>query len=77
MFRSEIKTLWKTFRRFRLGAYLGIERTIDPRNPAMRIYIPHRNEVFLRKSVILDETLSHTEAHWKRLELGPRSMEES
>jgi len=60
----------KRSRRFRLGVYLGKERTIDPRNPAMRIYIPHRNQIFLRKSVILDETLSHTEARWKRLREG-------
>ena len=60
----------KRSRRFRIGVYLGKENTIDPRHPAMRIYIPHRNQIFLRKSVILDETLSHTEARWQRLQDG-------
>jgi hypothetical protein len=60
----------KRSRRFRIGVYLGKERTIDPRHPAMRIYIPHRNQIFLRKSVILDETLSHSEARWQRLQDG-------
>ena len=51
----------KRARRFRVGIYLGKKQTIDPRNPAMRLYIPHRNQIFVRKSVILDETLSHNE----------------
>eukprot|EP00944_MAST-04C_sp_MAST-4C-sp1_P011278 g11278.t1 len=60
----------KRARRFRLGIYLGKEPTIDPRNPAMRLYIPHRNQIFVRKSVILDETLSHSETRLSRLRNG-------
>ena len=60
----------KRSRRFRIGIYLGMEETTDIRHPAMRIYVPSANKILIRKSVITDETMSHSEKRLGQLLQG-------
>ena len=60
----------KRSRRFRIGIYLGKTPGVDKDRPAMRIYVPHMNQIYIRRSAILDESLSHDESRLKKLRNG-------
>ncbi len=60
----------KRSRRFRIGIYLGNTPGVDKDRPAMRIYVPHMNQIYIRRSAILDESLSHDESRLKKLRNG-------
>lgn len=60
----------KRSRRFRLAIYLGMEETTDVKHPAMRLYVPSVNKILIRKSVIVDETMSHSEKRLETLTAG-------
>lgn len=65
----------KRARRFRIGIYIGNTPGVDIERPAMRIYIPHMNQIYIRRSVILDESLSHTEKRLQHLRNGGHYVE--
>ena len=60
----------KRSRRFRIGIYVGMQMTTDDDHPACQIYIPSLESTFIRRSVILDETLSHDKKRIEQLRNG-------
>jgi hypothetical protein len=61
----------KFSRRFEVGIMMGMHRTtMSKEHPVYRVYIPRRDKFYLRRNVILDETLSHSPKRWDTLQSG-------
>jgi len=61
----------KFSRRFEVGIMMGMHRTtMSKEHPVYRVYVPRRDKFYLRRNVILDETLSHSPKRYDTLKSG-------
>ena len=65
----------KRSRPFEVGIYVGIDPGAIGTKPTHNVYVPAWDKVVNRRSLVFNETMSHDEDRWSRLENGETFIE--